>query len=53
MSQNPAIEPTELKWGNLVPTLEMQTELFEEAGLKGIIREPIGGVLTMLVAKKV
>ena len=53
MSQNPANEPTELIWGNLVPTLEMQTELFKEAGLKEIIREPIGGIFTMLVAEKV
>ena len=53
MSQNPAIEPAELIWGNLVPTLEMQTELFEEAGLKEIIREPIGGIFTVLVAEKV
>ena len=53
MSQNPAIEPAELIWGNLVPTLEMQTELLEEARLKEIIREPIGGIFTMLVAEKV
>ena len=53
MSQNPAIEPTELIWGNLVPPLEMQSELFEEAGLKEIIREPIGGIFTMQVAEKV
>ena len=53
MSQNPAIEPTELIWGNLAVTLEMQTELFEEAGLKEIIREPIGGIFTMLAAEKV
>ena len=60
MSQNLAIEPTELIWGNLAPTLEMQTELFEEAEelfeegeLKEIIREPIGGIFTMLVAEMV
>ena len=53
MSQNLAIEPAELIWGNLVPTLEMQTVLFVEAGLKEIIREPIGGIFTMLVAEKV
>ena len=53
MSQNLAIEPTELIWGNLVPTPEMKTELFEEAGLKEIIREPIGGIFTMLVAEKI
>ena len=43
----------ELIWGNLVPTLEMQTELFEGARLKEIVREPIGGIFTMLVAEKV
>ena len=53
ISQHPEIEPAELIWGNLVPTLEMQTELFEEAGLKEIIHEPIGGIFTMLVAEKV
>ena len=53
MSQNPAIESTELIWGNLVPTLEMQTELFEEAGAKEVIREPVGGIFTLLVAEKV
>ncbi|MBT7756258.1 MAG: class I SAM-dependent methyltransferase, partial [Rhodospirillaceae bacterium] len=42
----------ELIWGNVVPTIEMQTALFEGAGLTEIIREPIGGIFTMLVAQK-
>ena len=42
----------ELIWGNVVPTIEMQRELFASAGLKEIAREPIGGIFTMLVAVK-
>jgi len=42
----------ELIWGNVVPTIEMQHELFAGAGLKEIAREPIGGIFTMLVAEK-
>ena len=42
----------ELIWGNLVPTIEMQHELFADAGLVEIMREPIGGIFTMLVARK-
>ena len=53
MSQNPAIEPTELIWGKLVPPFEMQSELFEEPGLKEIIHGPIGGIFTMLVTEKI
>jgi hypothetical protein len=39
-------------WGNVVPTIEMQHELFANAGLKEIDREPIGGIFAMLVAAK-
>ncbi len=42
----------ELIWGNVVPTIEMQRDLFANAGLKEIAREPIGGIFTMLVAVK-
>jgi SAM-dependent methyltransferase len=42
----------ELIWGNVVPTIEMQRDLFAGAGLKEIAREPIGGIFTMLVAVK-
>ena len=42
----------ELIWGNVVPTIEMQRELFAGAGLKEVAREPIGGIFTMLVAVK-
>jgi SAM-dependent methyltransferase len=42
----------ELIWGNVVPTIEMQHELFARAGLKEIAREPIGGIFTKLVAVK-
>lgn len=43
----------ELVWGNIVPTREEQTALFQQAGLKEIAREQIGGIFTMLVAVKV
>ena len=42
----------ELIWGNVVPTIEMQRDLFAGAGLKEIDRESIGGIFTMLVAEK-
>ncbi|MDP6563263.1 MAG: class I SAM-dependent methyltransferase [Alphaproteobacteria bacterium] len=42
----------EMIWGNIVPTVEEQRELFQGAGLKEIAREPIGGLFTMLVAVK-
>ncbi len=42
----------ELIWGNVVPTIEMQAELFAGAGLKETIRESIGDIFTMLVAEK-
>lgn len=42
----------ELVWGNIVPTKAEQTALFEQAGLREIAREQIGGIFTMLVAVK-
>ncbi|MDE0941610.1 MAG: class I SAM-dependent methyltransferase [Alphaproteobacteria bacterium] len=42
----------ELIWGNIVPTIEMQTELFANAGLVETIRQDVGGMFTMLVATK-
>ncbi len=42
----------ELIWGNTVPTIEVQRELFADAGLKEIAREAIGGIFTMMVAVK-
>jgi SAM-dependent methyltransferase len=42
----------ELIWGNVVPTIEMQRDLFAGAGLKEIARDAIGGIFTMLVAVK-
>ena len=42
----------ELIWGNIVPTIEMQAELFANAGLVETIREEVAGMFTMLVAAK-
>lgn len=42
----------EMAWGNVVPTKEEQQSLFSIAGLKEISRQQIGGLFTVLIAKK-
>jgi cyclopropane fatty-acyl-phospholipid synthase-like methyltransferase len=42
----------ELVWGNIVPTREEQDRLFAVAGLVDVARAPVGGLFTLLTARK-
>ena len=42
----------ELVWGNIVPTREEQDRLFAAAGLVDVARAPVGGLFTLLTARK-
>lgn len=42
----------EVVWGNIVPTREEQDRLFAIAGLVDVTRTPVGGLFTLLTARK-
>ena len=42
----------EMTWGNEVPTLDEQNKLLIDAGFESPIRQLIGGLFTLLIAKK-
>jgi ubiquinone/menaquinone biosynthesis C-methylase UbiE len=43
----------EMTWGNEVPTLKEQNKLIKNAGFNDPIRKIIGGLFTLLIAKKI